>query len=149
MADTLESICARCSNLSSPRLDFIPESLNRERRIIVRDLRELVSAARMNHEKTAVILAGSVFESLLYVFLQRPGPFTFRREQSLGEFAAIFGKYFRDVATIPDFVVEYRNLSHINRELGYPEISDICRHAAPDMLRQLNLFIGRLALSAK
>jgi len=77
MADTLESICARCSNLSSPRLDFIPESLNRERRIIVRDLRELVSAARMNHEKTAVILAGSVFESLLYVFLSGRDPSRF------------------------------------------------------------------------
>ena len=147
MADTLESICAQCSNLLNPRLDFIPGAFQREREIIIRDLRELVSAARMDHEKTVVILAGCIFESLLYVFLQRPGPFTFRREQSLGEFAYIFGKYFREVATIPDFVVEYRNLIHMNRELkSHP---DICRDAAPEMLLQLDLFVGRLALFAE
>lgn len=151
MTGTLKSICEQCTCLLNPQLEFIPESLQRERDIILRDLRELVSAASNEHEKTVVILAGSVFESVLYSFIQaqtdyigarRGLPFTFDPEHSLDNYVSIFNRYFSSVFAIPDLVVQYRDMVHINRELNGPP--DACRGAAPEMLWLLDTFLGKL-----
>jgi hypothetical protein len=125
MSDTLESICERCAHLLNPQLDFIPSGSERQRNIIVRDLRELVSAASLEQEKTVVILAGSIFESALYCFIQaqsgylalrRPG-FQFKPEYGLQDFVNTFNRWFSATFRIPDIIVRHRDLVHINREL--------------------------------
>jgi hypothetical protein len=72
MTDTLKSTFEQCTHLTSPRLKFVPDSLDRHREIILRDLSELADAAAREMEKTVVILAGSLFESVLHAFLQGP-----------------------------------------------------------------------------
>src|SRR5579862_4472769 len=148
MTDTLKSICEPCAHLNNPQLDFIPVQFARHREIILRDLREIVSAASVESEKAVVILCGSLFEAILYVFLQsqltfieqlRGQPFTLNLEESLQHFVNVFNKYFKRAipnAVLPDFVVDYRDLVHINRELNSP--MNICAVASRDMLLRLN-----------
>jgi len=151
MTDTLKSICEQCTNLQNPQLDFVPVGSERQREIILRDLAELVSAAGLEREKTVVILAGCVFESVLYLFIQeqvgfisarRGVEFAFDPEQSLDNYVSIFNRYFSDLMSIPDLVVNYRDLVHINRELQYPP--GTCRAAAPEMLRLLDALVETL-----
>ncbi len=100
------------------------------------------------------VLAGSILESVLYTFLQgqeayialrRGEEFTFDPKQGLENYVNIFNRWFLDVlpnAELPDFVVDYRDLVHINRELR--ELPDVCIRASREMLRVLNLFLGEL-----
>lgn len=154
MTDTLKSICEQCTNLNNPQLDFIPADLTRHRETILRDLKELVSAASTELEKTVVILAGSILEAVLYSFLQgqeayiagRRGTFTFDREQSLENYINIFNRWFRDIlpnALLPNLVVGYRDLVHVNRELNSPP--DVCARGPREMLRILNVLLGELS----
>ncbi len=152
MTDTLKSICEQCTHLHDPQLEFIPEGLERHREIILRDLNELVSSASLEQEKTVVVLAGCVFESVLYSFIQgqteyiaaRWGVFfTFNPEHSLHNYVSIFNRYFSTLVAIPDLVVSYRDMVHINRELQQPP--DVCRSAAPEMLRLLNTLLAKLS----
>lgn len=154
MTDTLKSICEQCTNLNNPQLDFVPEELTRHKEIILRDLRELVSAASAELEKTVVILAGSLFEAILYSFIQgqeayvaaRSGAFTFRPDQSLENYVNIFNRWFRDVLPnmlLPNLIVDYRDLVHINRELKAPP--GVCGRASRDMLRILEALLGELS----
>lgn len=104
-----------------------------------------------------VILAGCVFESILYVFIQaqidyisirRGGAFNFKPEDSLGNFISVFNKYFSSGPDdVPDLVAKYRDMIHINRELNAP--TDACRNASRDMLHHLNRLIGQLAAFAR
>lgn len=154
MTDTLKSICEQCAYLQNPRLDFLPAGLERQKGIILRDLKELVGAASLGQEKATVVLAGGLFESILYVFVQsqagyiaaRRGSFTFDPEQSLGNYASIFNRWFADVFSIPDVVEDYRDIIHINRELQYPP--DLCPRAAGEMLRFLDAFLEKLSAYA-
>jgi len=154
MTDTLKSICEQCIHLNNPRLDFIPSELERHKATILRDLKELVSAASAELEKTVVVLAGSVLESILFSFIQgqesyiamRRGRFTFDPDQSLEAYKNIFNRWFLGPipnATLPDFIVDHRNLVHINRELNSPH--DICVRASREMLRLLNSLLGELS----
>ena len=154
MTDTLKSICEQCTHLNKPQLDFIPAEFVRHREAILRDLTELVSAASEEREKTVVILAGSILEAILYTFLRgqeayiakRRGTFTFDPNQSLESYVSIFNRWFRDVlpnVILPDFVVDYRDLVHINRELNSPP--DICSRASRDMLRILDVLLEELS----
>jgi hypothetical protein len=151
MIDTLKSICEQCVHLLNPKLDFIPEQPERHREIIFRDLKELVSAASLEQSKTVVILAGCIFESVLYFFIQtqttfitarRGATFTFNPDVGLDNCVRIFNRYFSSILSIPDFVVDYRNMVHVNQELRYPP--EACRNGAEDMLRLLNALIGKL-----
>jgi hypothetical protein len=150
MTDTLKSICEQCVHLRNPQLDFILSTSKRQRDIIERDLRELVSAASHELEKAVVILAGGLFESALYSFIQaqsgylalrRPG-FQFRPDYGLPDFVNTFNRWFSAIHRIPGVVVEYRDLVHINRELQQPV--DFCRKAAEDMLVRLDALLGKL-----
>ncbi|HEY6350073.1 MAG TPA: hypothetical protein VI636_11760 [Candidatus Angelobacter sp.] len=152
MTNTLKSICEQCVHLLNPQLDFIPEQPERHREIILRDLKELVSAASMEQSKTVVVLAGCIFEGVLYCFIQsqlayimlrRGGPFTFRPEHSLRNYVEIFNRYFSNVLSIPDLLVGYRDMVHINQELKYSP--DHCRRAAEEMLRLLDRLLEKLA----
>lgn len=154
MTDTLRSICEQCTHLNQPQLEFISAQLTRHREIILRDLKELVSAATAGIDKTVVILGGSILEAVLYSFLQsqetyiaqRRGGFTFNPEHSLQNFVNVFNCWFLDIlpnAEIPEFVVQYRDLVHINAELAFPP--DICARASRDMLKILNRLLGELA----
>lgn len=151
MTDTLRSICEQCTQLQNPQLEFIPAELVRQKGIILRDITELVSAAALEREKSVIVLAGILFESVLYCFIQtqsgyieaRRGSFTFDPEQSLDNYVSIFNRWFSNVFTIPDIVVRYRDLVHFNRELMMPP--DSCRIAAPEMLRLLDALLGKLA----
>ncbi|MGH9814086.1 MAG: hypothetical protein ACRD4T_13220 [Candidatus Acidiferrales bacterium] len=154
MTDTLKSICGQCVHLNNPQLDFVPAELLRHREIIVRDLGELVSAASLELEKTVVILSGSILEAVLYSFLQaqesyiaqRRGTFTFDPEQSLENYVSIFNKWFSDAlpqVVIPDFVIGYRNIVHVNRELN--SVPGVCGVASRDMLRLLDALLGELS----
>jgi hypothetical protein len=153
MTDTLKSICEQCIHLHNPQLDFIPEEFYRQREIILRDLQELASASSLELEKTVIMLAGGLFEALLYCFIQaqndyiiaRRGSFTFDPEKGLGNFVSTFNTWFSDVLTIPDTVVGYRDMVHINRELKFPP--DICPRAAREMLRLLDSLLGKLSES--
>jgi len=155
MTDTLKSICEQCVHLLSPRLDFIPAESQRQRDIILRDLRELISAASNNNERTVVLLAGCLFESVLYCFIQsqsdyiaaRRGSFTFDPDQSLSNYVAFFNRWFLNVFSIPDLVVDARDLVHINQELQ--NALDVCSRAAPEMIRLLDAFLGELAKYAQ
>lgn len=153
MTDTLKSTCEQCIHLRSPGLEFLPENFQRQREIILRDLRELVSAASYDHKKTVVILSGCVFESLLFCFIQsqsdyiaaRHGiPFTFNPEHSLSNYVNVFNRFFSGPLPIPDVVVEYRDIIHINQELRHT--SDVCQTAAPDMLKLLDDLLDRLSI---
>lgn len=151
MIDTLRSICEQCVHLQRPQLEFLPAGLERQKQILSRDLRELVSAASLELDKTVVVLTGSLFESVLYSFIQaqsayiaaRRGSFTFNPDHALGNYVNIFNKWFSDVHTIPDIVIGYRDMVHINRELA--ESVDTCQRAARDMLRLLDALLGTLA----
>lgn len=154
MTDTLKSICEQCTYLINPQLDFIPNDSPRQKELILRDLTELVSAASNEHEKTVVLLAGSILEGVLFAFLQaqeayiagRCGQFTFDPELGLEGFKNTFNRWFGDVfpnVRLPDFIVEYRDLVHINRELSSPP--DLCGQASRSLLRILNFLLGELA----
>jgi hypothetical protein len=150
MIDTLKSICEQCAHLREPQLEFIPQESQRQREIILRDLRELIAAASNEQVRSVVLLAGSLIEAALYAFIQsqseyisqRRGEFTFHREHDLNNFVSIFNTYFSDLARIPDIVVAYRNTTHINCELEFDE--DVCLRAARDLLRQLDVLLGAL-----
>jgi hypothetical protein len=98
MTDTLKSICEQCIHLHNPQLDFISHQLQRQKDIILRDLCELVSVASLEHEKSVIVLAGGLLESVLYCFIQtetaqiaaRHGSFTFNAEHNLDNYASIF-----------------------------------------------------------
>jgi hypothetical protein len=151
MTDTLKSICEQCARLNNPQLEFIPTESQRQKEIILRDLKELVSAALGEQEKSVVVLAGGLFEAVLYSFIQaqssyiaaRRGSFAFDPEQSLDNFVSIFNRWFSDVFTIPDIVVSYRDVVHINRELQHAV--DVCPRASREMLRILDTLLGKLA----
>ena len=153
MTDTLKSICEQCIHLKTPKLEFIPVGFARHRQVILRDPAELVSAATKNHEKTVVILSGCVLESVLFSFIQsqeayitsRRGNFTFNPDRSVDNFVSIFNRWFRDIlpgVVLPDLMVDYRDLVHINRELNAAE--DICESASRDMLRIVDRLLGEL-----
>ncbi len=153
MTDTLRSICEQCTHLNNPQLDFIPDNLPRHKEIILRNLKELVSAASAELEKSVIILAGSTLEAILYSLIQsqethiasRRGKFTFNPEQGLQDYVSIFNRWLRGqfpAAQLPDFIVDYRNLVHINRELNSP--LHICAEASRSMLTILNAFLGEL-----
>jgi hypothetical protein len=97
-------------------------------------------------------LAGGLFESVLYCFietqsgyisLRRGEDFAVNPDHSLDNYVRIFNRYFSTLFPIPDIVVSYRNMVHIGRELRYP--SETCHIAAGDMLRLLDTLLGRLA----
>jgi hypothetical protein len=151
MADTLKSICEQCTHLYNLQLEFIPEELDRERAIIQRDLKELVSAATLEQQKAVVVLAGGLFESVLYCFIQaqstniiaRRGRFTFDPEQGLDSYLKFFNRWFSHLLELPDVIIDYRNMVHINRELKQPD--DICQTAAQEMLKFLDALLGSLS----
>jgi hypothetical protein len=154
MPDTLKSICDQCLHLNTPQLDFIPEELARNRQVILRDLGELVSAASGEREKTVVVLSGSILEAVLFTFIQgqagyiaeRRGSFQFDPDQSLQNYVNVFNRWFRDVlpnAVIPDFIVGYRDLIHINRELASSQ--DVCTGASRELLRLLDAVLAELS----
>jgi len=155
MIDTLKSICDQCAHLRDPQLEFIPQESQRQKEIILRDLRELIAAASNEQERSVVLLAGSLIEAALYSFIdgqseyisQRRGEFTFHREHDLSSFVGIFNRWFSDLGRIPDIIVAYRNTTHINRELEFDE--DICPRAARDLLRQLDALLGSLESYAR
>jgi len=155
MTDTLKSTCEQCLYLRDPQLEFLPAAFERQRELILRDLRELVTAASLEQEKSVVLLAGGLLEAVLFCFIEsqsgyieaRRGSFTFDPEQSLSNFVSIFNRWFSDVHSIPDLVVDYRDIVHINRELQFDP--DICSRAARELLRLLDSLLGRLAEYAK
>jgi len=151
MIDTLKSICEQCAHLRDPQLEFIPQDSQRQKQIILRDLGELITAALNEQERSVVLLAGSLFEAVLFSFIRGQGEyisvrrgieFTFHPEHDLGTFVSIFNTYFSNLSRIPDIVVAYRNTIHINCELGFDE--DVCPRAARDLLRQLDVLFGAL-----
>jgi hypothetical protein len=152
MTDTLKSICEQYTHLNNPQLDFIPDK--RQREIILRDLKELVSAASAELEKTVVILAGSLLEAILYSFLhsqesfiaQRRGTFAFPAEAKLQNYVDIFNRWLSVLlpnVDLPNVVVDYRNLVHIENELAFPP--DICERASRESLAVLNTLLGELS----
>lgn len=151
MTDTLKSICEQCTHLRNPQLEFLPQESQRQKRIILRDLRELVGAASNEQERSVVLLAGGLFETVLYSFIQgqteyisarRGAEFRFHPGHDLSNFISIFNTWFSDISRVPDTVVRYRNTIHINCELNSDE--EICPRGARDLLRQLNLLLGAL-----
>src|SRR5260370_33029899 len=108
------------------------------------------SGASHERGKAVIVLAGSLFESVLYCFIQaqtsyiaaRRGSFTFNPDHSLDNYVSIFNRWFSHLLPIPDIVVRYRDLVHINRELQQPP--DVCLTGAQDMLRLLNTLLGKL-----
>ena len=154
MTDTLKSICEQCSQLNAPKLDFIPPGLTRQNKIIRRDLWELVVAANNELDRSVVLLAGSLLESVLFSFLSgqetymsaiRGTPFIFDPEMSLRNYKEIFNRYFgRPIpgSQLPDFIVDYRDAIHINRELQQPE--EMLGRASREMLRILDKLLADL-----
>jgi len=154
MPDTLKSISEQCAQLNNPQLEFIPSDFTRHREIILRDLRELVSAASEEREKTVVVLAGSILEAVLYTFIQgqqgyiaeRRGTFEFDPKLSLQNCVQIFNRWFRDAmpsVSLPDSVVDYRDLVHINRELN--SAPEVCTTGSREILRLLDALLAELA----
>lgn len=155
MTDTLKSICEQCSQLNAPQLDFIPPELQRHKEIIRRDLGELVTAANNESERSVVLLSGSLVESVLFSFLSgqetymsaiRGAPFVFNPEMSLQNYKEIFNRYFDRAipgSQLPDFIVDYRDAIHINRELQQP--GDLLPRASREMLRILDKLLTDLA----
>ena len=159
MTDTLRSICEQCTHLNNPQLDFIPDELPRHKEIIFRDLRELATAASAELEKTVVVLAGSVLESILYSFIQgqeayianRRGGFTFNPKHSLQNYLSIFNKWFLDQlpnARLPDSLADYRDLVHINCELDPNLPPDTVAQAARLMLETVDRLLAELSTFA-
>ncbi len=158
MTDTLKSICDQCTHLKDPQLEFLSSEFARHREIILRDIRELTAAASAENEKTVVILAGCLIESVLYCFIRsqqeyissRSGDlFQFNPNRSLQFYVGQFNHYFREVTdvTLPDAVVQYRDLVHINREINCPP--GVCTIASRETLRTLNALIGCLSRFAE
>ncbi len=154
MTDTLRSICEQCIQLQNPQLNFIPPEFERHREILARDLRELVSLAESENEKSVVVLGGSILESILYTFIQaqsgyiaeRRGIFEFDPDHSLRNFVEVFNRWLKPLVptvVLSDSLIESRDLVHINRELAAPP--GICATAARDMLRTLNTLLEGLA----
>jgi hypothetical protein len=154
MTDTLKSICDQCTHLKNPQLDFIPSDFARHREILTRDLRELTSAAAAENEKTVVILAGGILEGILYSFIQgqtayireRRGAFEFNPDHSLQNYVNIFNRWLNHLTPsvlLPDSVVYYRDLVHINQEINSQP--DVCAGASREMLRILDALLGALA----
>ena len=155
MTDTLRSICEQCSRLSAPQLDFVPPASARHKEIIERDLRELVTAANNERDRSVVLLAGSLLESVLFSFLKgqetyisaiRGRPFVFDPNLSLQNYKEIFNRFFGRAipgSELPDLIVEYRDTIHINRELAMPD--DVCSRASRDLLRILDKLLSDLA----
>jgi len=155
MTDTLKSICDQCTHLRKAELDFISLEFARHKQIILRDLEELISAASLENEKTVVVLAGSLIESVLYSLVQcqqeyiswrRGSPFQFNPDHSLANYVEVFNRYFRDVipdVSLPDYIVSYRNLVHINHELSMAP--GICANASREMLRTLEALLSGLS----
>ena len=158
MTDTLRSICEHCTHLNSPRLDFIPDELRRHREVILRDLAELVSAASAELKKSVVCLAGSILEGVLFGFLKGQEPYISARreaefvvdpEESLQTYVNVFNRYFSNQFPkdlLPDFLVAYRDLIHINHEVeASPQV---CHEASRNMLRILDTLLGELTQAA-
>jgi len=155
MTDTLKSICEQCSQLNAPQLDFIPPSLTRNKEIIRRDLGELVAAANNEFDRSVALLAGSLIESVLFSFLSgqetyisaiRGKAFAFAPHMSLQNYMEQFNRYFGGAlpgSRLPDILVDYRDIIHINRELAEPQ--DICARASREMLRILDKLLADLA----
>jgi hypothetical protein len=158
MTDTLKSISEQCPHLNAPQLDFVPSAATRHAEIIQRDLAELVVAASLELPKAVVLLAGSLLEAVLYCFLSgqetyiaaiRGTEFLFDPSMGLQNYKEIFNRYFRKAipgSDLPDFIVWYRDTTHINKELALPE--DTCARASRELLRVLNKLIGDLATFA-
>jgi hypothetical protein len=154
MTDTLRSICEQCPQVNAPQLDFIPPELVRHKEIIRRDLAHLAAAAHSELDRTVVLLAGTLFESVLFSFLQgqesyvgaiRGRPFVFDPNLSLQNYKEIFNRYFGGAipgSRLPDSIVDYRDLTHINREVDQPE--GICGRASREMLRILDKLLSDL-----
>lgn len=154
MTDTLKSICDQCAHLKNPQLDFIPSDFARHREILTRDLRELMSAAAAENEKTVVILAGGILEAILYSFIQcqseyiaeRRGTFEFNPDHSLQNYLNIFNRWLNHLmpgVVLPDSVVDYRDLVHINREINSQP--GACTGASREMLRIIDGLLGGLS----
>ena len=156
MTDTLRSICEQSTHLNNPRLDFLPANLARHKEIILRDLRELVSVASSEHEKSCAILAGSILEVILFSFLQWQVPqISARRgrsfsldpnKQNLQDYLNIFNRYFGSEfpnLQLPNGLVDGRDLVHFNRELSAP--LGECMKGAQTLLRTLDALLGELA----
>jgi len=154
MTDTLKSICDQCTHLKNPQLDFVPSDFARHRQILARDLRELLSAAAAESEKSVVVLGGSILEAILYTFIrgqseyiaERRGTFEFNPDHSPQNYVSIFNKWLNHLmpgVLLPDAVVNYRDLMHINREINSQP--GICTSASREMLRILNTLLGGLS----
>jgi hypothetical protein len=154
MTDTLKSICDQCAHLKNPQLDFIPSHFARHREILIRDLRELASAAAAENEKTVVVMAGGIIEGVLYSVIQgqssyieeRRGTFEFNPDHSLQNCVNIFNRWLNHLApgvVLPDSVVYYRDLVHINHELSSQP--GVCTGASREMLLILNALLGGLS----
>jgi hypothetical protein len=154
MTDTLKSTCEQCLQLSAPQLNFLPPAATRHREILRRDLAELVGAASAERPKSVVLLAGSLLESVLFGFLSgqetyiadiRGRAFVFDPNMSLQNYKEIFNAHFQRAipgAALPDSVVLYRDMTHINRELALP--NDLCARAARELLRTLDKLLADL-----
>jgi len=154
MTDTLKSICDQCAHLKSPQLDFISSDFARHREILTRDLQELVSAAANESEKTVVILGGSILEAILYTLIQgqseyiaeRRGTFQFNPDHSLQNYVSIFNRWLNHLmptVLLPDAVVNYRDLMHINREINAQP--GFCTGASRETLRILDVLLAGLS----
>ncbi len=162
MTDTLKSICEQCTNLQNPPLDFIRDDLLQNSEIIRRDISQLLLAASADSDKAVLLLAGSLLEAVLYSFLksqenfisQRKGSnFTLQLEESLQYFKDTFNRWFSGLipnSKLPDLIVEYRDLVHINNELdSMNSTPDICAQGSRALLLTLDNLIGGLAAYAR
>jgi len=155
VTDTLKSICEQCIHLNNPQLDFIPAELERCREILARDLRELVSAAAVENEKSVVVLAGSILEGALYALIKGQSAYITERRgtafeldpsHSLQNYVNTYNRWLKGLtrtAALPDAVVDYRDLVHINQELKWEP--SICGTASREMLRILDSLLGALS----
>jgi hypothetical protein len=155
MTDTLRSTCEQCPYLNAPQLDFVPSTKTRHIEIIRRDLNELVFVSSSELPKAVVLLAGSLLETVLFCFLSgqetyitaiRGARFEFDPNMSLQNYKEIFNKYFRRAipgSDLPDFIVSYRDTTHINKELALP--TDTCARASRELLRVLDKLLSDLA----
>lgn len=155
MTSTLKSLFDQCAQLQNPRLEFLPAEFGSHRAIILRDLSELRAAAVAGHEKTVVVLAGSLIESVLYCFLQtqqgyistrRGVEFEFNPGHTLENYVRVFNRYFGDVVpdvTLPDALVRYRNLVHFDREIN--SAPGTCTIASRELLQMLEKLLAGLA----
>jgi len=114
----------------------------------------LLSAAAAESEKSVVVLGGSILEAILYTFIrgqseyiaERRGTFEFNPDHSLQNYVSIFNKWLNHLmpgVLLPDAVVNYRDLMHINREINSQP--GICTSASREMLRILNTLLGGLS----